>query len=782
MWRFLIALVVVLAAGCARPNGVAGDLLSGRAPGRSVAVDGPAKLTDGAVAARGDNWQSQPAALLRTRAAYVEFDLGRRTAIDAAYVQADANDTYTLSVSDDGTRWQPLWRAGPAAEQGLSPRWARNLGGNARYVRLSADGGDGYYSATELALYEHAPATLPPRFRVENGAPPAELLRSATLLLGVALMAFVALASRRTPWWWSAIASTLPIAAGVHWLMALQAAWPVGSREVSLVRGVAAAVAAVAVVREALAPERWEASRRAVVGTLGVCAALAAASFANLGRAQFVDHNHGRPGYVHNYDMRVYYPVAKYFRELRFDGLYEASVAAYIDDDPSVSVESLGGVQLRDLRTHAMVRVSDVADRIDSVKYRFTPERWREFVTDMRYFRLNMGTHDYLGSMSDHGGNATPAWFAIAHVIFARTHAGNATLLATALLDPLLLALAFIAIARTFGVRTMLVAIVVFGANDFYMFGTDWFGATLRHDWMAYLALGVCALKAQRFALGGALLGMSAMMRAFPLLALAGVAIPGVWWLAREIARRRAIPGWKEIVREQRPLLRAAAGAIAVALGMVLVSSILFSPGAWNGWLHKVSLLDSSPHVNHVSLRGLVAGSEGNQARLLHERMPVFIAVAAAIVALVFAAARRRPLYQAALLGLPLVPVLFNPANYYSHLVFLYPLLIVEHRDRSRPVTPADAGLWSIILGMCAAQYGTVLVGDLGLHFYLATALLFVALGTLLVVLATREPETAAVVIALPVPVAVPVVQLPHAAIADLEPLTDASGSAASSE
>ena len=104
-------------------------------------------------------------------------------------------------------------------------------------------------------------------------------------------------------------------------------------REVCLLRGVVAAVAAAAVVREALARMSWKVNRRAVVGTLSVCGALAAASFANLGRAQFVDHC-GGPGYVHNYDMRVYYPVAKYFRELRFDGLYEASVAAFIADDP----------------------------------------------------------------------------------------------------------------------------------------------------------------------------------------------------------------------------------------------------------------------------------------------------------------------------------------------------------------------------------------------------------------------------------------------------------------
>ncbi len=783
MLRLLLALLLLLAGGCARAPQANGDLLRGRAPERAVHADGAGKLTDGVVDTRGDDWRSASATVLRSTQAYVQYDLGKRVALDAAYVQGDANDTYVVSASDDGVHFTPLWRAGPVSETGLSPRWATGLGGHGRYIRLGAEGGDGLYSATELAVYERAPAVFPPRFRVATSAPPPELLRSATLLLGVSLVLFLLLAMEGAPWWWTALATLLPVAAGVRWATALSAAWPVAPREVSLVRGVVAAVAAVAVVREALAARHWRPDRRAVVGVLGVCAALAAASFANLGRAQFVDHEHGGPGYVHNFDMRVYYPVAKYFRELRFDGLYEASVAAYVDDDPYVSVETLGNTSLRDLRTHAMVHVSDVAPRIAAVKQRFSPGRWREFVTDMRYFRRNMGTRDYLGSMGDHGGNATPAWFAIAHVLFAFTHASNGTLLATGMLDPLLLALAFFAIARTFGVRTMLVALVVFGANDFYMFGTDWFGATLRHDWMAYLALGACALHTKRFKLGGGLLALAAMMRAFPLLALVGASIPALAWLGRETWRRRALPRWAEIRREQRATLQMASGALVVAFGMLAFSSLLFGPGAWLGWLHKVHMLDASPHVNHVSLRGLIAGSDGIQARLLAERMPIFIAGVAAFVVLVVAAAYRRPLHQAALLGLPLVPVLFNPANYYSHLVFLYPLLVAEIRIPGQaPVTRRDAGLWVLLLGLCAAQYGTVLVTDLGLHFYLATALLFVMLATLLVVLAANPPEAAVALLAVPgsAPAAAPATDVPDslAALGGLEPITETSGSA----
>ncbi len=750
---------------------------------RAVAASDAKKLTDGTVGTWGDDWRSNNSVVLGSSRAFIEYDLGHRANIAAAYIQADSNDFYTLGISDDGVHFTTLWQARPSGESGLQGRWAENLHGQGRYLRLAASGGDGRYSATELAVYERTPSPFPPDFRVKSGAPPPEELRSATLVLGLALVLFLLLAMERSKWWLTALAAAMPVYAGVRWLFALQAAWPVAPREVSLVRGVVAAVAAVAVVREVFSPASWRANRRAVIGTLAVCGVLAAACFANLGRAQFVDHEHDAPGYVHNFDMRVYYPVAKYFKELSFDGLYDASVAAYVDDT-HLGLDSVRNVELRDLRTHSMVHVSDVEPRIKAVKARFSPARWREFVTDMRYFRLNMGSRDYLGSMHDHGGNATPAWFMITHLMFAKTHASNATLLVTGLLDPLLMLIAFIAIWRTFGIRTMLVALIVFGANDFYMFGTDWFGSTLRSDWMAYLALGVCALKTQRFKLGGALLGLSAMMRAFPLLALAGAAIPVLWWLSRETARRRALPSFSDLLREHRPIVEVAAAALAVAVGMVVLSSVVFSPGAWVAWFHKVRMLDASPHVNHVSLRGLIAGAEGAEARLLSERMPVFIAGVVAFVALVVFAARRRPLHQAALLGLPLVPVIFNPANYYSHLIFLYPLLAVElppsreEPDR-RPVSRRDAGIWVLLLGLCAAQYGTVLVRDLGLHFELATMLLFLVVGTVLVMLVVPEANAAPAVVpevagaaaataSVGAEVAVPTAE--HAAAADPEP------------
>ncbi len=440
-----------------------------------------------------------------------------------------------------------------------------------------------------------------------------------------------------------------------------------------------------------------------------------------------MDHKLNEPSFVHNFDMRVYYPVAKYFKELRFDGLYMASVAAYADDDPNASLDSLAHVQFRDLKTHRMTSVAQRRTDIEAVKGRFSPERWDKFVVDMRYFRENMGVRDYLGSMHDHGGNATPVWLTLGHYIFASTTASNKTLFAAAMLDPLLLLIAFIAIGRTFGLRTMFVSMVLWGANDFYMFGTNWAGATLRHDWMAYLALGLCALRKEHWVLGGAFLAASAMIRAFPAMALIALGIPVGYWLVAQIREKKAMPKLGEILVAQRPFLRVALGATVTVAVLFLISSLVLSFDAWTEWLHKVSLLNKDPHVNHVSWRGLVGGPDGVHNRILRGRVPVYVTGIALYVGLIILAARKRAFVAVATLGLIMIPVAFHPANYYIHFIFLMPLISIERRIRgARPVAFGDALMWSAFLFVCAAQYWTTRESDLGLHFHFAAVLLFV--------------------------------------------------------
>ncbi|MEZ4226423.1 MAG: hypothetical protein R3B13_36090 [Polyangiaceae bacterium] len=735
-WAWLLgACLVWLAAsviGWSTPAGAqtsAANLLAGRLPVRSEGVTRAERLTDGLAAVRGDHWNTDRTAVFKSSASFAEYDLGEEVTVTAGYLIADNNDTYSITISKDGSAYAPLWEAGSTGGRGLQPRLVDNLSGNGRYVRITATSGDASYSVSELQLFAGKPDPWPPTLPERPGVPPDERLRNLTLSFGLALSAFALLSYAGAPIWWLFLLLLIPVFGGWELSNALQDAWPVGQREIAILRGAMALTAFLAVLREGFAPKRYLAHRGATLSVLAVCGVVSVASFFNLGQPQYLDHKLNEPSFVHNFDMRVYYPVAKYFKELRFDGLYKASVAAYVDDDPSVSLDSLASVQLRDLKNHRMTSVAQVRGEIEEVKTRFSPERWQQFVVDMRYFRENMGVRDYLGSMHDHGGNATPVWLTVGYFLFKSTTASNQTLFAAAMLDPVLLLLAFLAIGRTFGSRTMFVSMVLWGANDFYMFGTNWAGATLRHDWMAYLAFGLCALRKERWALAGFFLAASAMIRAFPALALVALGIPVGYWLAKRIREKRGLPSWAEFRRAQAPFLRVALAATLTVLGLMLVSSLVLSFDAWGEWLHKVNLLNRDPHVNHVSWRGLVAGPDGEHIRIWRGRMPLYIAGVALYAGLIILAARRRSYAAVAALGLIMIPVAFHPANYYIHFIFLMPLIAVErHRRGVRTLAFGDALLWAAFLAICAAQYWTTRVSDLGLHFHLASALLFTAI------------------------------------------------------
>jgi hypothetical protein len=354
---------------------------------------------------------------------------------------------------------------------------------------------------------------------------------------------------------------------------------------------------------------------------------------------------------------------------------------------------------------------------------------------------------DYVASMTDHGGNATPVWLTIAHGVFAWLPASDATLTMTALLDPLLLAIAFAAIGRTFGLRTMLMAMMVFGTTDFYMFGTSWAGATLRHDWLAYLALGICALRRDRFVLAGALLALAGMIRVFPAFAIPGAGLPVLWWAIERVRATRRLPRWSELATEHRWYGRLLLGAGACCLVAIGASMLVLSPAAWVDWLEKLRLLSTVPHVNDVSLRALVSEVDSVQERVFETRWPIFLAIGLGYAMLVLFAARARRPEHGAVLGLLLVPVVFAPSNYYLHLVFLVPLLAIERPRAGEPANsalePLDrTGAWVcvLVLWMCAAQYVTVLASDPRLHFYYATLLYFAAtVGVLTMSIAGRN-------------------------------------------
>jgi hypothetical protein len=521
------------------------------------------------------------------------------------------------------------------------------------------------------------------------------------------------------------------------------------SREPPL-RAMAAGLAAVVLVKETFFSNRWAPHRAVTLATLVLCAATAVGSYYHFGMLQFGDHAKGRRTFVHTFDMRHYFPLAKYFRELRYDGLYLASLAAYLDNTPDVTADQLGQVRVRDLRTSEIRSASELASELSEIRSRFAPERWDEFKRDMKYFSDTMGRDDYLGSLADHGGNATPAWILSAYLIFKNAPASEVTLTLAGLIDPVLVLCFFLVLARTFGTRVMLYVMVIWGATDFYTFTANFMGSTLRQDWLVALGLGVCAIKRKRPCLGGALVAYSGLIRAFPAMAVLFFMVPMAWFACDHLLWKKHLPSLAEWRACQRPALRACFGAAVCVVTLVVLTSVMFGlGGSWMAWQEKIGHHATDPSTNNVGLRNVLAFDPDFSAERLiakhqvapdaewvrtqrwtfADRSPLFYGILLVVTALALLACRGRSLEQAAVMGLLLVPFYFYPSNYYCHFVFLLPLAVASpHEDQDR----CFAWVFIVLAALCVGQVFTLRETWVDLRYTYQSFLLLVAFVAIL--------------------------------------------------
>jgi len=726
-WRtkscFAALLVATLTSGwAARAEAEPRDLLAGKRPLRSEGVTHPGRLTDGILSNEGDEWLTDLTSRLSSRTWFVEYDLGQTQAVRCALVQADSSEVGLLSGSLDGQTWEPVWQVGAAWSPGIRLRSTR-LEATMRYLRLSATGGDAFHGVGEIAAYSQCPVPWPPELPREHGTPTSESIDTNILLFGLLAGLFVLFHRAR--------GSRLQY---LLLLPALAVGWKLVADLIELfdfnreppLRAMVAALATVVLVKETFLSKRWPARRIVTLATLSLCAATAFGTYYHFGMCQFVDHAKGRRTFVHTFDMRHYFPLAKYFRELRYDGLYLASLAAYMDNTPDFAKDQLGQLRVRDLRNSEIRSGSELVSELPQIRSRFTPERWDDFKRDMKYFSEAMGKGDYLGSLADHGGNATPAWILPAYLIFKNAPASELTLSLAGLIDPVLVLLFFLVLARTFGTQVMLYVMVIWGATDFYTFTANFMGSTLRQDWLVALGLGICAIKRKRPCLGGALVAYSGLIRAFPAMAALFFLVPMAWFAFDHLLRKKRLPSLADWRACQRPSLRAGFGAAICVVTLVALTSVMFGFGdSWIAWQEKIGHHATDPSTNNVGLRNVLAfDSDFSAERLItgHQpapdeewvrtqrstfaaRRPWFYGILLVVTALALLACRGRSLEQAALIGLLLVPFYFYPSNYYCHFVFLLPMAVaspLDDRDH------AFAWVFIVLAAMCVGQVFTL--------------------------------------------------------------------------
>ncbi len=162
---FLFSAAPAAAQDLACPSG---NLLSGKSPLARPGVTHAERLTDGFVAAEGDPWQSELTSVLADSRSHVIYDLGAITRLTAVDLQGDNNDDYVVELSDDRRSFAPLWVADPASGQGMRRRGSRGLSGQGRYLRIRAQGGDSFYSLSEVLAFCDTPSAWPPAVQVKQ--------------------------------------------------------------------------------------------------------------------------------------------------------------------------------------------------------------------------------------------------------------------------------------------------------------------------------------------------------------------------------------------------------------------------------------------------------------------------------------------------------------------------------------------------------------------------------------------------------------------------------------
>ncbi len=609
----MLCLTAAAPAAAQEPACPSGNLLARKSPLAAPGVSDAKRLTNEVMSGEGDPWESDYTSVFSGDTSYVVYDLGEVTGITAADLQGDNNDEYIIDVSDDGQVYTQLWLADPVSGQGMRRRGARGLGGRGRFVRVRAQGGDGFFSLSEVRLYCVTPSAWPPPIEVKNTASWwwKRLMekRDNRYRLGLAVLGlffFIALFRIEEKKWalWGASALSvvmLGIAAyrlhgaklapwfadwGVYVLGALVLGWTVRGGQLAKQAGA-----------ETSARQWWE--RGALLWVILACAA----AWVNFG----VFH---RARVVHYWDTFHYYVGSKYFEENEYDRLYDCVLAADYQDR---GVDDLKKRKIRDLVDNRLHFVSED----DALRYQercaehFSPERWEAFRQETRLFRSVMGSGWWKDMLMDHGYNASPISNMVATVL---TNIGwrdqmpqisqarvdpedlkkfRKRILRYAMIDLALYAGAFLMIFWAFGLRATALSMLIWGTG--YPWGYFWTGGSFaRVPWFFMAVAAVCLLKRGFPLLSGFALSWSALLRLFPA-AMAGGPIAAV--IDRFVRRKKIDRPWLD-ASDKRFITGGVLGLLVLCTSSVAVNGV----NAHTDFLDNTLKHSETPLTNHMGL------------------------------------------------------------------------------------------------------------------------------------------------------------------------------------
>ncbi len=452
--------------------------------------------------------------------------------------------------------------------------------------------------------------------------------------------------------------------------------------------------------------ERAAAERRRT--RLVACLALVSATFAVRDYLpEFVTTSKVRVWNVYHY-----YVGAKYFPELGYTDLYDATLAADFEGDRYWRRVS----RVRNLRSY---EIEDRRFRIRAYQWsdHFTPERWHSFRRDVATLARQRTAERWHSIFQDRGYNGTPLWTVVGGSLARLVPVDlSPALKALCSLDLLLFAATLGLIWRTFGLRPAALVLLLLTATPINL--GRFVGGFLQYDWFCAFAAGVCFYRRRQPVLAAGAMAYAVLTRVFPLLFVVAGAIPV---LARG-RRTGRLP-----VRQLRFL---AAFALWCALGFIVSLANGRGVAGWSEFAANISV-----HREHhlygkarVGLERLFVHDLGDllqpdattparrrdgivpvrlqpDRRLIHEKQrPLYLLSAAVLVLLFLFAVRRQRSWNAHFLGMVPAFALLVTSRYYASYLALLPLMGGRRGapgSRSRWLT---AGQLLVLAGFYAAE------------------------------------------------------------------------------
>ncbi len=428
------------------------------------------------------------------------------------------------------------------------------------------------------------------------------------------------------------------------------------------------------------------------------------AAIAMIAYTNFLTFHYTARSFTHGQDMFHYQLGSKYFPELGYEHLYEASVVAQVESAPG----SVLPQKIRNLTTNAVVPVSEAIARSTDTIALFSPARWRTFVADHSYLAREARSWTNLRDIRlDHGYNPSPAWTFVARVFNSWLPLNAITVPLLALLDWILVGAILVVVSRIYGGAIAATLAILLGLG--HLWGYAWIGgAFLRFDWFAAVVIGICMLKRGTYGTAGALFAYATAVRIFPVLLLVGVGVVATRDLVRRQDTRwllrfggafvgclavcffagalagRGFAAWEQFATN----IRKHNATWAINRAGLEVLFLYNADIRWPSSTYDVDVVrhrDGS-HVVSVPALGLHATAEtfekavalaqnaisSNDERWQAEmrstqarRRPLYLIAAALLVAAVILAAWQRPVDEAALLGVAVIFALLSLDGYY---------------------------------------------------------------------------------------------------------------------